>query len=253
MTPAPSSEAPLPVLYSFRRCPYAMRARLALMASGQACELREVVLRNKPEALRQASAKATVPVLVHPDGTVIEQSLEIMRWALGRQDPGDWLRPAQGTLEEMLAAIAQIDGSFKFHLDRYKYPGRYPSLQNAPVTRPADPADPAAPTGPASAAETAETVDTAKLHRSAAADVLLPLAARLRASRCLFGPRPTLADMAIAPFVRQYAHVDAAWFAAQPWPELVGWLEEWQASDLLASVMAKYPPWPPGMPGVRFG
>ena len=93
----------LPVLYSFRRCPYAMRARLALAVSGQACELREVVLRNKPAALLQASPKGTVPVLVLSDGRVLDQSLDIMLWALARNDPGGWLAPSHGSVADMLA------------------------------------------------------------------------------------------------------------------------------------------------------
>ncbi|MDB5894857.1 MAG: glutathione S-transferase, partial [Rhodoferax sp.] len=120
----PTAVAGLPVLYSFRRCPYAIRARLALMASGTVCELREVMLRDKPEALRHASAKATVPVLVDAEGKVIDQSLDIMRWALARNDPAGWLAPSHGDMAAMLAAVARIDGAFKFHLDRYKYPGR---------------------------------------------------------------------------------------------------------------------------------
>ena len=110
----------LPILYSFRRCPYAMRARLALLASGQACVLREVVLRDKPQALREASPKATVPVLVLQDGQVIEQSLDIMLWALERHDPQAWLAPTQGDLAQMLALVADHDTAFKPLLDRYK-------------------------------------------------------------------------------------------------------------------------------------
>ncbi|MDQ8002258.1 MAG: glutathione S-transferase N-terminal domain-containing protein, partial [Pseudomonadota bacterium] len=113
----------LPVLYSFRRCPYAMRARLALAASGQRCELREVVLRDKPPELHVASPKATVPVLVLPGGEVIEQSLDIMRWALHRHDPGAWL---DGDADVTQALVAQCDGPFKQALDAYKYPERHP-------------------------------------------------------------------------------------------------------------------------------
>ena len=121
----------LPVLYSFRRCPYAMRARLALAVSGQVCELREVVLRNKPQGLLQASPKATVPVLVLPGGQVLDQSLAIMRWALERHDPGRWLHPSHGALADMLALIAECDGPFKHALDRCKYPSRYPEADTA--------------------------------------------------------------------------------------------------------------------------
>lgn len=104
-----------------------MRARLALAASGQACELREVVLRNKPQGLLQASPKATVPVLVLPDGQVLDQSLDIMLWALEQNDPGDWLQPSQGGKADMLACIETCDGPFKQALDRCKYPDRYPA------------------------------------------------------------------------------------------------------------------------------
>src|SRR5690625_164480 len=115
----------LPILYSFRRCPYAMRARLALAAAEQPCVLREVVLRNKPQALLDASPKGTVPVVVLPDATVIEESLDIMLWALNQHDPDGWLHPEQGNLEHMLELITHNDGPFKAHLDRYKYPNRF--------------------------------------------------------------------------------------------------------------------------------
>ena len=121
----------LPVLYSFRRCPYAMRARLALAVSGQVCELREVVLRNKPQGLLQASPKGTVPVLVLPGGQVLEQSLDIMLWALAQNDPEGWLTPSDGTMADMLALIAECDGPFKQALDRCKYPSRYPEADPA--------------------------------------------------------------------------------------------------------------------------
>ena len=121
----------LPVLYSFRRCPYAMRARLALAVSGQRCELREVVLKAKPQGLLQASPKGTVPVLVLPSGQVLEQSLDIMLWALGQHDPQSWLHPSQGTQAEMQALIAECDGPFKQALDRTKYPTRYPECNPA--------------------------------------------------------------------------------------------------------------------------
>ena len=218
------AEAALPVLYSFRRCPYAMRARLALRVSGQACELREVVLRHKPADLLVASPKGTVPVLVGVDGRVIEQSLDIMLWALDRHDPEGWLCPTQGTLADMLAAIAQNDGAFKFHLDRYKYPERY----------------------------TDQPGTTAETHRAACAEDLMALETRLAQAPYLFGAHPALVDMALAPFVRQFAHVDPDWFAAQAWPRLGAWLAAWEGSALLASVMEKYPPWRPGAPTTRF-
>lgn len=219
--------AALPVLYSFRRCPYAMRARLALAASGQACELRELVLKNKPQGLLQASPKGTVPVLVLPPtangapGLVLEQSLDIMLWALQRHDPGGWLPPHHGTLQDMLALIAQCDGPFKQALDRCKYPSRYPDADTT-------------------------------LARPQAVQWLQGLDVRLHALPYLFGTHAALADMAIAPFVRQFAGIDADWWSKQPWPHLQAWLAQWQASALLASVMHKLPAWVDGTAGVLF-
>ncbi|WP_394789027.1 glutathione S-transferase [Rhodoferax sp.] len=203
-----------------------MRARLALWASGQAVELREVVLRSKPAELVAASAKATVPVLVQPDGSVLEQSLDIMRWALQRSDPAGWLAPTQGSLDGMLALIALIDGDFKQHLDRYKYPGRY---------------------------EDDSSPRSTDMHRSAAGLTMAQLNQQLADQPYLFGLHAALADMAIAPFVRQFAHVDPDWFAAQPWSRLQAWLADWEASELLAQVMQKYPAWDSGTAGVTFG
>lgn len=219
----------LPILYSFRRCPYAMRARLAIAASGQRVELREVVLRDKPPELLAASPKGTVPVLVDTDGRVLDQSLDIMRWALAENDPEQWLTPERGSLEEMLALIARFDDNnsgFKFHLDRYKYASRY-----------------AADDGKAADAQT---------HRAAASAYLDELEVRLTATVFLFGARPALADMAIAPFVRQFTIADPAWFEAQPWPRLRVWLAALLNSTLWDGVMQKYPPWRAGESGVVF-
>lgn len=212
----------LPILYSFRRCPYAMRARLALAVSGQTVELREVVLRNKPSELLAASTKATVPVLVLPNGQVAEQSLDIMRWALERHDPEGWL---QAPLGPVLALIGGVDGSFKHHLDRYKYPGRY---EEDSYSRSLDE------------------------HKSAAGHIISEWNQRLAGQPYLFGARASLADMAIAPFVRQFAHVDTAWFAAQPWPQIQKWLADFENSALFSQVMQKYTPWESGASGVVF-
>lgn len=210
----------LPILYSFRRCPYAMRARFALAVSGTHCELREVVLRNKPAALLRASPKGTVPVLVAPDGGVIEQSLDIMVWALSRHDPEGWLTPATGGREQMLALVAGCDGPFKHSLDRYKYPERH------------------------------EGAD-ALAHRESGGQWLAALDGRLADSAYLFGGRPSLADAAIMPFVRQFAQVDRAWFDAQPWPALHAWLLKWLESSLFQAIMVRHEPWAGGQ-GVRF-
>lgn len=229
---------PRPILYSFRRCPYAMRARLALAASGQQCELREVVLRNKPQALHQASPKATVPVLVLGDGRVLEQSLDIMLWALGRNDPQGWLTPDRQNLDAMLALVAECDGAFKHNLDRYKYPQRYAGAANI------------GPEGVIAAGDHAQAA--APAHRADAARWLMKLERMLEQDAFLFGRHAALADMAVAPFVRQFAHVDIDWFQAQPWPRLSAWLAAWMDSDLFSRVMKKYAPWIEGGDGVVF-
>ena len=209
----------LPVLYSFRRCPYAIRARLALAVAGTPVALREVVLRHKPAALLAASAKATVPVLVLADASVIDESLSIMRWALAQHDPEGWLTPSHGTLADMLVLIAECDGPFKQALDRRKYPSRYPDA------------------------------DTTQA-RMQAVQWLQDLEARLAHQPFLSGDHAALADMAIAPFVRQFAGIDARWWQAQPWPRLQEWLAQWQQGSLLASVMDKRPAWVEGAAGV---
>ena len=208
-----------PILYSFRRCPYAMRARLALASSGLNYELREVALRSKPPELLAASPKGTVPVLVLPDGEVIDESLDVMLWALRQHDPEGWLQAAEASLDEMLALIAECDGAFKRQLDRYKYPNRYASEHTDDVQA------------------------FAALHRAAGAAWLVSLQHRLRDKNWLFSDGASLADMAVLPFVRQFAHTDAAWFAAQPWPQLATWLARFEASILYTGVMNKHMPW----------
>ena len=211
----------LPILYSYRRCPYAMRARLALAHAGLACELREISLRDKPAELLAASPKGTVPVLVLPGGEVIDESLHVMRWALAQADPQGWLAPTHGSPEEMLALIARNDGFFKQALDRCKYPERH----------------------------AAEAVARARVD---AQGWFEELEGRLAATGYLFGSHPSLADMALRPFVRQFARLDEAWWAASPWPHLQAWLQRWLDSALFAQVMRKYPTWTPSGPGPVF-
>ena len=208
----------LPVLYSFRRCPYAIRARLALAVSGLQYELREVSLKSKPPEMLAASLKGTVPVLVQPNGQVIDESLDIMRWALAQHDPQGWL--TQASPDDMQALIAGNDGEFKHALDRYKYPNRYPQESG----------------GDTQAFAFAQRLDAANWLQQI--ELLL-------AQGWLFGPQASLADMATLPFVRQFAHTDAEWFAAQSWPQLQAWLTRFEVSGLFESVMWKYPPWKP--------
>jgi glutathione S-transferase len=198
------------IVYSFRRCPYAMRARMALLVSGARIEIREIVLRDKPATMIAASAKATVPVLVLADGRVIDESIDIMRWTLGRSDPEGWLAGDDAAL------IAAFDERFKHHLDRYKYADRYG-------------ADPAG-------------------QRAAGLAMLLELEARLAVGGNLCREGRSLADIAIFPFVRQFASVDRAWFDAQAIPRVRGWLAAHIASALFERAMVRLKPWAPGAP-----
>lgn len=216
-----------PVLYSFRRCPYAMRARLAIASARVEVELREVVLRDKPEAFLKVSPSATVPCLagsdltIHPhpampDGRtsdVIDESLEIMIWALQQNDPEGWLN-----IDPTRAAwIERGDGSFKRALDRVKYATRYPE-------------------------------EDASEHLAAAVEFLTTLDAELPE----WGAAD-LVDYALLPFIRQFAMIDKDWFDAQPWPALHTWLSEFLSSDRLANVMKKYPQWKEGDAALIFG
>ena len=196
------------ILYSFRRCPYAMRARMALHISGLAYEHREMVLRDKPPEMLEVSPKGTVPVLVNAR-FVLEESLDIMRWALGRNDPENWLERQD---DELLSAN---DGPFKHHLDRYKYSTRYDDV---------DPAE----------------------HGAKAVELLCVLEERLTAAPYLCGDTRGFTDIAIFPFVRQFMNADKDWFAAQGLTRLIAWLRGLTGSELFAAVMAKHEQWKAG-------
>ena len=197
-----------PVLYSYRRCPYAMRARMALHCSGIEVEIREIALRQKPAAMLAASPKGTVPVLVVPGGAVIDESLEIMRWALAQHDPQAWLNDVARS--EVL--IAENDGSFKQALDRYKYAERFPEHPQ-------------------------------QTYRAQGERFLSQLETQLQEHAYLLDAEPRLADIAIFPFVRQFAAVDPAWWEAAPYPALSAWLALWVRSALFDSIMQKHPVW----------
>lgn len=215
------AQRPLPVLYSFRRCPYAMRARMALLAAGQAVELREVVLRDKPDHMLQLSPKGTVPVLWLPDGTVIEESLDVMRWALAQSDPAQWMPAEPSQLDAALALIARNDDEFKHHLDRYKYATRYEGA-------------------------------VAEEHREAACRFLKDLDAQLAEQPFLYGAQRGLTDAAIMPFVRQFANADRTWFDQAPFPHVQAWLERELASAHFTRTMKKHRQWHPGDAVVHF-
>ncbi len=196
-----------PVLYTFRRCPFAIRARLAIRVSGVELERCEVNLRDKPKALLDCSPKGTVPVIQFPEGQVIEESLEIMQWALCQHDPDHWLDNGE-IPNETMALISQNDGAFKAALDYYKYAVRFPE-------------------------------NSASYYREQTEFFLQALEARLLQHRCLMGDRITLADMAIFPFIRQFSNVDRDWFYASKYRYLIQWLDTLLDSSLFQAVMQK--------------
>jgi len=205
-----STQKTHPILYSFRRCPYAMRARLAIAYAGVAVEVREVELRNKPQAMLLISPKATVPVLQLENGKVLDESLDIMFWALQQNDPEHWLNAAG--LDHATALIRRNDEPFKYFLDRYKYADRYPAYSEL-------------------------------YYRQQGELFLADIERLLTQSAYLCGEQFSLADAAILPFIRQFCAVDPAWFKASPYPALRRWLNHFLASSLFEQVMTKYPCW----------
>ncbi|WP_282358322.1 glutathione S-transferase [Pseudomonas sp. PS01303] len=191
-------------LYSFRRCPYAMRARIALRYSSVPVEIVEVSLKAKPAEMLAISPKGTVPVL-DADGRVIDESLEIMRWALAQNDPLNWLLDGDSRIAELIEAN---DQGFKVDLNRYKYAERYPE-------------------------------QPMEVYRAQGAVFLQRLEGLLQDRDYLLADHPSLADIALLPFVRQFAHVDREWFAQTPYPRLQAWLNNFLESDLFTSIMKK--------------
>lgn len=191
-------------LYSFRRCPYAMRARMALRYSGVPVEIVEVSLKAKPAEMLAISPKGTVPVL-DADGRVIDESLEIMRWALAQNDPQGWLLDGDSRIAELIEAN---DQGFKVDLNRYKYSERYPE-------------------------------QPMEVYRAQGAVFLQRLEGLLQDRDYLLADHPSLADIALLPFVRQFAHVDREWFAQTPYPRLQAWLHNFLESNLFTSIMKK--------------
>jgi len=198
-----------PLLYTYRRCPYAMRARMALLVAGIDFDAHEVSLRDKPPEMLTRSPKGSVPVMLLPDGTVLEQSWDIMRWALNQAATRNWWEPAQST--DNLDWLARNDGVFKHHLDRYKYPERY------------------------------NETDRAEHRENALATFLRPLDSRLEQSCFLGGREPCAADLALFPFVRQFAAVEPEWFVALQLPALKTWLTIWLSNPLFLHCMHKLP------------
>jgi len=221
----PTSPAPAPrprasaVLYSFRRCPYAIRARMALAVAGQNPEIREIDLRNKPAPMLAASARGTVPVLVFEDGRALEESLDIMDWALRQHDPEAWLSTREDP--ELQQLLRDNDGPFKRALDRYKYPERYEGASRTGA-------------------------------RAAAGEHLVRIEQRLQRAVFLGGTRLGFYDAALFPFVRQFAGVEPEWFASAPFPHVRAWRDQMLMAPAFARVMGKLRPWKPGDEALGF-
>jgi glutathione S-transferase len=209
----------LPILYSFRRCPYAMRARMAIHISGQRCELREVLLRDKPPSMLEYSAKGTVPVLILQDGKVIDESLDVIDWALNLNDPDDWQRSKDKEKTKELIKIN--DGEFKYHLDRYKYSKRY------------DNEDP-------------------EFHRKKCLKFIESINNELNNSEYIFDDNISYADIVLLPFIRQFRIADIEWFDSLPYDNLKRWLSSFLGSSLLNSIMKKYDLWKEGDKSIVF-
>ena len=209
----------LPILYSFRRCPYAMRARMAIHISGQKCELREVLLRDKPPSMLEYSAKGTVPVLILQDGKVIDESLDVIDWALNLNDPDDWQRSKDKEKTKELIKIN--DGEFKYHLDRYKYSKRY------------DNEDP-------------------EFHRKKCLKFIESINNELNNSEYIFDDNISYADIVLLPFIRQFRIADIEWFDSLPYDNLKKWLSSFLGSSLLNSIMKKYDLWKEGDKSIVF-
>ncbi|MEH6444396.1 MAG: glutathione S-transferase [Oceanospirillaceae bacterium] len=197
-----------PILYSFRRCPFAMRARLAIHYTGTQVELREVVLKNKPQQLLDISAKATVPVLDIGSAGVIDESLDIMLWALAQQDTENWLAQQ----DTQMSWIDQCDLKFKACLDKYKYADRHPE-------------------------------HSMLYYREQCCEFLQQLEQQLGENTFMFAPQMRLADAAIFPFIRQFAHVDRDWFFQSEFVNVQAWVTVLINSPLFQGIMRKYDPW----------
>ena len=195
-----------PIFYSFRRCPYAMRARLSLVISKTRVEIREVYLKEKPKEFLSSSVSATVPCMVTQE-KIIDESLDIMLWVLKKNDPQNWLKMPKIGFD----LIKENDGPFKYYLDKTKYHSRYPEINP-------------------------------EESRKKASIFLIKLESMMD-KNYLFGNDPSLADMAILPFIRQFANTDFEWFEKQNWPNVKKWLNTFICSEIFNLIQIKYDKW----------
>lgn len=204
-----------PVLYSFRRCPYCMRAHMALKYSGLSIELREVKLSGMPEEALKHSPKATVPILVLPDGTVMDESWDIVKWALQQNDPDNWLGEKNAFLQDAEMLIEVNDFSFKEDLDHYKYSDRFPEHNE-------------------------------QHYRQACEEFIEEIEEILAENRYLLGGQLSLADIAVFPFIRQFSLVDKAWFDESHYTKVKSWLDSLISTTLFQNAFQKHDIWQPG-------
>lgn len=214
---------PLSILYSFRRCPYAMRARLGIYLSKTSVSLREIILKHKPQPMLDVSPKGTVPVLILQDGSVIDESLDIMCWALSHCDPNNLLLNGNPRQQEIAKALIETnDNDFKPWLDKYKYADRHPEKTEA-------------------------------FYRSEGEKFIAQLEHLLEKHQQLLGDPVSIADIAIFPFIRQFSGVDTAWFKQAPYPNVQRWLAAHLESPAFIYIMKKYPTWLESDESFQFG
>ena len=203
----------IPILFSFRRCPYAMRARIAIKLCDLECEIREINLKSKNKEFLKLSPKGTVPVLVLPDDKIIEESIDIVHWAINTNDPYNLKLDNPIKYNEDIKLIRIFDGEFKYHLDRYKYDNRFKDAKR-------------------------------EEHKYKARDLLVNLNDRLEEKKWLNGDNVSLSDISILPFIRQYRIADIKWFDEQlELPNINRWLDNFLNSKTLNNVMKKYKIW----------
>lgn len=223
LTKKSNDTSALPIIYSLRNCPYAMRARLAIFKAQQTVLLRDLVLSNKPAEMIAVSPKGTVPVLVLTNGRVIEESLEVMLWALQQTDPDDLFHcDDEGALPAMLSLISTFDNDFKTSLEAYKCAKRYQE----------------------------DNVDECRI---VCQQYIEQLEQRLTEHRFLMSDKESLADIALVPFIRQFARVERQWYLQSPYPKVRRWLNSYLQSPVFTKVMAKHPLWVDNHEDVLFG
>ena len=210
----------LPILYSLKNCPYAMRARMAIFYSQNAVVLCNIALNNKPAKMLDASPKGTVPVLVlsEQEPSIIDESLDIMLWALSNNDPSDLLHKEDSSaLPNMLKLIATFDNEFKGCLEAYKCAKRY---------------------------HEDNLIDCRQACEIFIHDLEQRLTEQhLTENRFLMSSKLSLADIAVLPFIRQFAKVERQWYLQSPYPHVRSWLNNFLQNAMFAKVMTKYPLW----------